>query len=60
MATTTDDQTLKLLQASIDLINMGHELAELRKIVRLQKAQLTLLTLKLAKVNQFDGLAEVI
>jgi uncharacterized coiled-coil protein SlyX len=55
-----DEANMKLLQASVDLIGMGHEIAELRKVIRLQKAQLTLLTLKLAKVNQFDGLAEVV
>jgi hypothetical protein len=51
-----DEANMKLLRASVDLLNLGHEIAELRKIVRLQKAQLTALECKL---HQFDGLAEV-
>jgi hypothetical protein len=51
-----EEANMKLMRASVDILNLGVEIAELRKIVRLQKAQLTVLECKL---YQFDGLAEV-
>jgi hypothetical protein len=57
---TTDDQTLKLLQASVDMLNMGKEIADLRAQVRRLESEKVVLLCKLSRATLlFDGLGEV-